>query len=113
MILFNVKQGEYNSDNFVTFLESLFHKLSIMKISNGKLIMDNVRFHKTKSVRLLIENKGYGVMFLPPYSPFLNPIKNMFSKWKDLVRRKIENEDDLMIAINETSMVITSEDCNK
>ena len=56
MILFNVKQGEYNSDNFVTFLESLFHKLSIMKISNGKLIMDNVRFHKTKSVRLLIEN---------------------------------------------------------
>ena len=31
---------------------------------------------------------GHRVLYLPPYSPFLNPIENMFSKWKEYVRRE-------------------------
>ena len=33
-------------------------------------------------IRELIEDNGPELMFLPPYSPFLNPIKNLFSQWK-------------------------------
>ncbi|KAI5154465.1 hypothetical protein ENBRE01_3387, partial [Enteropsectra breve] len=51
--------------------------------------------------------------YLPPYSPFLNPIENMFAKWKQTVRRmRIQDEDDLIVAIQDGSRLISPADCN-
>ena len=45
--------------------------------------MDNVRFHKMKIVEELVLDYGHNILYLPPYSPFLKPIENVFSKWKN------------------------------
>jgi transposase len=47
--------------------------------------MNNIRFHRSVVIRVGIESKGHVLLFIPPYSPFLNPIENLFSKWKQLV----------------------------
>ena len=75
--------------------------------------MDNVRFHRSESIINLINQNNYGILYLAPYSPFLNPIENMFSKWKNIVKRSNPlNENSLMNAIYNGANIITSEDCN-
>jgi transposase len=51
--------------------------------------MDNLKAHNNKGerVREMIEAKGCQVIFLPPYSPDLNPIEEAFSKIKGILRR--------------------------
>jgi transposase len=59
--------------------------------------MDNVKFHHTVSIKEKILSKGHIVIYLPPYSPFLNPIENLFSQWKQLVRNSSPNNEDELI----------------
>ena len=49
------------------------------------VVMDNLAAHKGEKVRELIEGRGCEVLFLPPYSPDLNPIEEAFSKIKGLL----------------------------
>jgi transposase len=51
------------------------------------VVMDNLGAHKGERVRELIEGRGCEVLFLPPYSPDLNPIEEAFSKVKALLRQ--------------------------
>ena len=44
------------------------------------VVMDNLSAHKVKGVELAIREAGASVMYLPPYSPDLNPIEKMFAK---------------------------------
>jgi len=39
--------------------------------------MDNATFHRKAKLRALLEGSGYGLLFLPPYSPGLNPIEHL------------------------------------
>ena len=48
--------------------------------------MDNVAFHKTGDVQNFLIGEGHELVFLPPYSPFLNPIEHTFSTWKAHIR---------------------------
>ena len=74
--------------------------------------MDNVRFHKTQEVRALIETRGHNVLYLPPYSPFLDPIEDLFNEWKGIVRRREPtNEQQLYEAIHSSSEEISSDHC--
>ncbi len=50
------------------------------------VIMDNLGSHKVKGVREAIEGRGAVLRYLPPYSPDLNPIEQVFSKLKALLR---------------------------
>jgi transposase len=50
------------------------------------MVMDNFCVHKGERVRELVENSGCELLYLPPYSPDLNPIEEAFSKVKSLVR---------------------------
>ena len=50
------------------------------------VIMDNLGSHKSQAVRDSIMEQGAYLLFLPPYSPDLNPIENFFSKLKALLR---------------------------
>lgn len=51
------------------------------------VIMDNLSSHKNDAIRTAIEAAGATLMFLPPYSPDLNPIEKLFSKLKALLRK--------------------------
>src|SRR5918996_1289244 len=50
------------------------------------VVMDNLGAHKVKGVRAAIEAKGAKLLYLPPYSPDLNPIEQAFAKLKALLR---------------------------
>ena len=50
------------------------------------MVMDNLSAHKGERARKLIEDRGCELLFLPPYSPDLNPIEEAFSKIKQLLR---------------------------
>lgn len=50
------------------------------------VVMDNLSSHKSIRAVQAIEAVGASVVFLPPYSPDLNPIENIFSKIKQLIR---------------------------
>jgi len=49
--------------------------------------MDNLSAHKGSRISSLIEGRGCELMYLPPYSPDLNPIEEAFSKLKALLRK--------------------------
>ena len=51
------------------------------------VVMDNLSAHKGSKIRELIEGSGFELLFLPPYSPDLNPIEEAFAKVKALLRR--------------------------
>jgi len=54
------------------------------------VVMDNLKPHKTKGVREAIEAAGATLLYLPPYSPDLNPIELAFAKLKALLRKAAE-----------------------
>lgn len=75
--------GAVNRDAFEAFVEQIL----VPALSPGDtVVMDNLSSHKGIGVRELIESAGAKVMYLPPYSPDLNPIEMAFSKLKQLMR---------------------------
>ena len=103
----------YNGDTFLIYIEELINKFHSLNLRNQIIIMDNVRFHHIGAVKEKIIEAGHVVVFLPPYSPFLNPIENMFSQWKQLVRSSNPmNESALMNLIDEKFNLITTEHCS-
>ncbi|KII68524.1 hypothetical protein RF11_10921 [Thelohanellus kitauei] len=56
--------------------------------------MDNVPFHTDASIKCLITAWGHEVLYLPPYHSFLNPIENMFSQLKSIVRSFRPNSEN-------------------
>lgn len=78
-----VVDGAVNADIFESFIEHVL----VPKLRPGDVvIMDNLSSHKRARTRELIESTGADLVFLPPYSPDLNPIEMIFSKIKQLLR---------------------------
>ena len=76
------------------------------------VIMDNLRTHHIKEARTLLSKAGVTLMYLPAYSPDLNPLEMMWSKVKAILRKvKERTEETLIAAINEAMKEITPEDC--
>ena len=73
-------KGSYNGEKFKDYLKIFMEKLKNDSMGHYTFIMDNVRFHKMKIIIDLFKSYGHDILFLPPYSPFLNPIENVFSK---------------------------------
>lgn len=108
---FKLHQGGVNQNVFGDFLKSLFQTLS-EKNEKYILVMDNVAFHKTTDIKILIENSGHKLLLLPPYSPFLNPIEEVFNQLKSYVKRKSpKSHEELIKYIEESPSVITTENC--
>jgi len=78
-----VVDGAVNRALFEAFVEQVLVKA----LKPGDVIvMDNLSSHKSAKTRDLIEATGADLVFLPPYSPDLNPIEMVFSKIKQLLR---------------------------
>jgi transposase len=76
------------------------------------IIMDNASIHKTVDIKSTIEKGGYKVTYLPPNSPFLNPIGLYWSKVKAGVKRScLTATDNLSQRIEGSSKLVTEHDC--
>lgn len=64
------------------------------------VIMDNATFHKAEESRKLIEKAGCRILFLPAYSPDLNPIEVFWANLKKMVRSNLEIVKTLAEAID-------------
>lgn len=78
-----VVDGAVNGDVFEAFVEQV---LAPQLRGGDVVVMDNLSSHKRERTRELIEAAGATVLFLPPYSPDLNPIEMIFAKVKHLLR---------------------------
>ena len=77
--------GAINGELFLAYVEQVL----VPTLKPGDVvIMDNLRVHKLAGVREAIEAVGAKLLFIPPYSPDLNPIELAFSKLKSLLRAK-------------------------
>ncbi|KII64131.1 hypothetical protein RF11_02559 [Thelohanellus kitauei] len=72
----------YNREVYRAFLTNLFRTLQLRGTHNRVFVMDNVGFHKCDEIKNLFTVYNPSVLYLPPYSPFLNPIEEAFSKVK-------------------------------
>jgi transposase len=83
----HVLDGPINGEYFRAWVEQCL----VPTLSPGDVvIMDNLGSHKGKAVRKAIRDAGAHLIFLPPYSPDLNPIEQVFAKLKTLLRKANE-----------------------
>ncbi len=69
------------------FLDYLKNTLIPTLHEGDIVIMDNMRTHHVKEVQTLLQRAGMKLLYLPAYSPDLNPIENMWSKIKAILRK--------------------------
>jgi transposase len=82
-----VIDGPINGDSFRAYIEQLL----LPTLRPGDIvIIDNLGSHKAKAVRRALRAVGAKLFFLPPYSPDLNPIEQVFAKLKTLLRKAAE-----------------------
>jgi hypothetical protein len=72
LVAIGLLAGSVNTDVFTTWVD----KFLLPNIpDNCFIVMDNAAFHKGADMQKLIENSGHTLLYLPPYSPDLNPIE--------------------------------------
>lgn len=97
-VLFSrVYQGMTDSVVFEGFIEQLLHHCGRWPEPTSVLVMDNASFHRGEKIQRMCENAGVKLLYLPPYSPDLNPIEEYFAELKAFVRKnwsKYEQSSD-------------------
>jgi len=86
-----VLDGPINGTSFRAWVEQC---LVPTLVPGDVVVMDNLGSHKGKAVRAAIRHAGAHLLFLPPYSPDLNPIENVFAKLKHLLREAQERSPE-------------------
>jgi transposase len=96
-----------DGDIFLAYIEQVL----CPRLRPGQVvIMDNLSAHKVSGVRTLIEACGARLLYLPPYSPDLNPIEQAWSKIKQVLRSlKARTAEGLETAVAEALKTITAE----
>lgn len=83
-LVYTTYQGGTTAQRFREYME----KQLIPSLEKGNVvIMDNMRSHHAKIVTELLDKAGISYLYLPPYSPDLNPIEKMWSKMKAILRK--------------------------
>ena len=79
--------GPINGETFLAYVEQVL----VPTFKPGDIVViDNLGSHKSKALRRAIRAAGAKLFFLPPYSPDLNPIEQVFAKLKTLLRKAAE-----------------------
>jgi transposase len=102
-------EGPINGESFAVYVE----KVLLPTLRPGDIvIMDNLGSHKSKIVRRLIRSVGAKLLFLPKYSPDLNPIEQVFAKLKHLLRKAAARTvEAVCAAIGELLAAFTKDEC--
>ncbi len=104
-----VLDGAINGEAFRAYVEQF---LAPTLAPGDIVVMDNLSSHKVAGVREAIEARGAALMYLPPYSPDLNPIEQSFSKLKALIRKAgARTREALWNAIGELVTTFEPNEC--
>ena len=103
-----VLDGAMNRDCFEAYVENVLAPT----LSEGDIVvMDNLPAHKGAAVAEAIAGAGCRLVYLPPYSPDLNPIEPMWSKVKAAVRKAAARTVDALVdAVRDALRSVTAED---
>jgi putative transposase len=101
--------GPINGESFQLYIE----KVLAPTLQPGDIvIMDNLGSHKAHAIRQTIRAVGAKLLFLPKYSPDLNPIEQFFAKLKHWLRKAAaRNTEAICLAIADILNTVTSEEC--
>jgi len=102
--------GPVNAQTFAGYVEDCL----VPALEPGDiLIMDNLPAHKSARITQAVEGAGCILVYLPPYSPDLNPIENMWSKVKaSLQKTAARTFEALLDGVGEALHAISLEDCD-
>ncbi len=102
-------EGGTTKERFLDYIENTL----LPEIHEGDyVVMDNLRTHHCKKVEELIRSVGAIPLYLPPYSPDLNPIEKMWSKMKAILRKlRIRVKDNLIPAVHQALACVLPSDC--
>jgi len=88
-----VIDGPINGQTFLAYVEQIL----VPTLQPGDIVvMDNLGSHKGKAIRRAVRDAGARLLFLPPYSPDLNPIEQVFAKLNHLLRKAAARTVDLV-----------------
>ena len=101
-------EGATDSEAFEAYVE---HFLTPSLCEGQVVVLDRLGAHRTDRVKQLIEGRGADLVFLPSYSPEMNPIEEAFSKIKQLVRKAgARVREELVETIGWALAAVTIED---
>ncbi len=101
-------EGATTREAFEAYVE---HFLAPQLEPGEVVVMDNLGAHRPKRVRQLIEERGCELIYLPPYSPDLNPIEEAFAKVKHILRKiGARTKEALIEAIGRALGAVSTED---
>ena len=102
-------EGPINGERFRLYVE----RVLLPTLKPGDIvIMDNLGSHKGKVVRRAIRSVGAKLIFLPKYSPDLNPIEQVFAKLKHLLRKAATRSIDAVCdAISQILETFSPQEC--
>ena len=102
--------GPVNAETFAGYVEQC---LAPALEPGDILIMDNLPAHKSARITQAVEDAGCRLVYLPPYSPDWNPIENMWSKVKAILRKTAGRTFDAVAkGVREALLAITPDDCD-
>lgn len=104
-----VLSGAMDRDAFDAYVEHVL----VPELKPGTVvILDNLAVHKSEKAAQILRNHGCWMLYLPPYSPDLNPIEMAFSKLKAHLRRiGARTFDQLLQAIGSICDMFTPDEC--
>lgn len=101
-------EGATDGDVFRTYVREV---LAPTLCECDIVVLDNLGAHKVEGVRQLIEARGARLIYLPPYSPYMNPIERCWSKIKTALRAaKARTREALEEAIRQALLTVTESD---
>ncbi|CAG8550074.1 7116_t:CDS:1 [Racocetra fulgida] len=110
ILKFTPHLGSVNKAIFKRFLIQLKRLLPVNQ--KRYIILDNVKFHHSPEVTNVLRGTLHEIIYLPPYSLFLNPVEKVFSKVKNQVaKHRLENHESIIGRIEEAFDMITENDC--
>jgi len=93
---------EFSGSTNMGLFNGWFEHILCPALKPGQIVLlDNASFHKSSDLFDMVEEVGCRLIFLPPYSPDLNPIEKVWANFKRSLRKVIKKCGDFRVAITQ------------